>query len=244
MKALSKPATASWNLSAVEIASHRPPGGRAQRINAPVLRRFRTSLGLRKALEDWNTPNRSILYRSESPLKLHRKIRAELRIRRSRLIMPVKHHVSILVTEPHLLRAASKVELHLAHHLDNTVRVGSDLDTNFGRNGHRSSSAMRFKSVGGNPGDIRNFNAVGGFNSTLSDHSSSRQRIGKFASDFRLKTTIPIGSGTHDDLVEAVCFNLVRQVLQSAVFANFFPRAHGSKMTSPPISSNFHFSLS
>ena len=180
----------------------------------------------------------------ESPLKLHRKIRAEFRIRRSRIIMPVKNHFSILITKPHLLRTASEVELHFAHHLDNTVRVGSDLDTNFGRNGHRGSSAMRFKSVGGNPGDIRNFNAVGGFHGTLSNDTPSRQHIGKFTSNFRLKTTMPVGCGTHDDLVESVCFNLVRQILEGAVFANFFPCAHDSKMPSPPISRNFHFSYS
>ena len=232
------------NRSAVEIDSRRLPEGGAQRINSPVLRRFRTSLGLRKAPEDWNTPNRSILYRSESPLKLHRKIRAEPRTRRSRFIMPVKSHVAILVTEPHLFRAASKVELHLAHHLDNTVRVGSDLDANLGCNGHRSRSTMRLETVSGNPCDIRNFNAIRGFNSALCDHTPSWQSIGEFTSDFRLKTTMPVGCGTHHDLVEAVCFNLVRQVLQSPVFANFFPRAHGSMMTSPPISRNIHFSLS
>lgn len=244
MKALSKPATASWNRSAAEIDNRRLPEGGAQRINAPVLWSFSQTCGHPKAPEDRHTPKRSILYRSESPLKLHRKTRAELRIRRSRLIMPVKHQVSILVTKPHLFRAASKVELHLAHHLDNAVRVGSDLDANLGCNGHRSRSTMRLETVSGNPCDIRNFNAIGGFNSTLSDHSSSRQRIGKFASDFRLKATMTVGCGTRDDLVEAVCFNLVRQVLQSAVFANFFPRAHGSKMTSSPISRNIHFSLS
>ena len=188
-----------------------------------------------------NTPSKRA---QESPLKLDRKIRAELRIRRSRIIMPVKNHFSILVTKPHLLRAASEVELHLAHHLDNTVRVGSDLDANLGRNGHGSRSTVRLETVSGNPGDIRNFNAVGGFHGTLSNDTPSRQHIGKFTSDFRLKTTTPVGCGTHDDLVESVCFNLVRQILEGLVFANFFPCAHGSKMTSPPISRNFHFSPS
>ena len=181
---------------------------------------------------------------AESPLKLYRKIRAELRTRRIRFIMPVKLHVAILITEPHLFRAARKVELHLAHHLDNTVRVGSDLDANLGRNGHGSRSTVRLETVSGNPCDIRNFNPVGGFHSTHSDHSPSWQGISKSAGDFRLKTSMPVGCRTHDDLVEAVCFNLVRQVLQSAVFANFFPRAHSSKMTSPPISRNIQFSLS
>lgn len=186
----------------------------------------------------------SRLHRNASPLELHRKIRAELRLRGGRLIMPVKQHVSILVTKPHLFRAACKVELHLAHHLDNTVRVGSDLNANFGRNGHRSRSTMRLETLSGNPCDIRNFNTVGSFNGTLGYHTPAWQSIGKFTSNFRLKTTMPVGCGTHDDLVEPVCFNLVRQVLEGAVFANFFPRAHGPKMTSPPISRNIHFSLS
>ncbi len=49
---------AFWNRSLAEVDNRRLPEGRAEGGHAPDLRRFRKSRGLRKAPEDWSTPER------------------------------------------------------------------------------------------------------------------------------------------------------------------------------------------
>ncbi len=103
---------------------------------------------------------------------------------------------------------------------------------------------MRAKPIYRNPRHIGHFYTVRSFDRTFCDHTSTLELLTENGGDFRLKTSVPVGCRTHNDLVKAIRFNLIGQILQGRVFAYFFPGSHSAMMRPRPLSRNIQFALS
>lgn len=181
---------------------------------------------------------------SDSPFKLHRKVRAEFGCGGLGLVMPVKRDVTIRIAQPDFLRTARKAELHFAHDLNTTVRSISDFHADLGCDGHAGSSTVRFEPFIRHPDHIRHLDAIGGLDRAGRNRPSIVHEPSKDNANVCLKRTAPVGGGTHDDLIEAVGFNLERQVAQRPVFTDVLPGKHTARMPFMPVVLNKQFSLS
>ncbi len=181
---------------------------------------------------------------TKSPFELHRKVWAELRGRRIGRIVTVKSNVSILIAKPDFLGPARKVELHLAPHVDHAVGQRTNLHTNLRSNRHRGRTTMRKKTFIRNPCHIGHLHPIRSFHRTFGNDTSTLKFLPKNRSNLRLKTSVPVRCRTHYDLVKTIRFDLVGQILQDRIFANFFPSSHVWKLPPGSLPRNPQFGLS
>ena len=167
------------------------------------------------------------------PVDVLRKARAQSRVsHRVYAVITEEFHVSVFRAEPNLLSTRGKVKLHLAEHLLACVAGRNDFHTNFWSDGQTVSATIGLVAFLGNPNHIRHTNAVSGFNSALGNDPSFRKHLLQETADFHFKATVPGRSGTHNDLVITVRFDLVGKVLQGAVSADVSPGSHDGRVAS------------